>query len=228
MNALTVFLDVGGTLLDTPDIFEIVTRRLVGKWPDIRTSELILETYEGMIRTIRYEDDQYPFQNIVHVHAAALALLAEKHGYKNISNQARRICVDTYACKSVLFRETIPVLETLLRHDVRMIIASDNDREILDVQLTKHDLGKYFLDICISEDVRVYKPAPGFVNYLEKYASSNENYCYFVGDAKQDVESGNRLGIKSVLLDRRNTKGNMNADYVIHDLSELLPILGLK
>ena len=69
----------------------------------------------------------------MHLHAAALALLAEKHGHKNISNQARGICVDTYARKPVLFRETIPVLKRLLRHGVRMIIASDNDREILDM-----------------------------------------------------------------------------------------------
>ncbi len=57
MNSLTVFLDLGGTLLDTPDIFEIVTRRLVDKWPDMRTSKLVLETYEGMISSIRHKED---------------------------------------------------------------------------------------------------------------------------------------------------------------------------
>ena len=70
MSALTVFFDIGGTLVDCPDIFEIITRRLVRKWPDIRTSELVLETYQGMINVMRYKEDQHPFQNIVHLHAA--------------------------------------------------------------------------------------------------------------------------------------------------------------
>lgn len=228
MNSLTVFFDIGGTLLESPDIFEIITERLVGRGTDKHTYDLAFKIYHRMINTIRYEKERHPFMNIAHVHAAVLALLAEKHGYRNISYQAHDISLDVYAHKSVLFPETIAVLKRLLKHDVRMIIASDNDSEILDVQLVKHDLGKYFLDNCISEKVRAYKPAHGFVSGLKKYLPDDQRDCYFVGDDSVDIETGKRLGIPSVLVDRKSLGNKAGADYIIHDLSELLPILGLK
>jgi phosphoglycolate phosphatase-like HAD superfamily hydrolase len=52
--------------------------------------------------------------------------------------------------------------------------------------------------------------------------------CYFVGDFRVEIECGKKLGIKSILVDRTNSKEQMDADYIIHDLRELLPILGLK
>ena len=211
MSALTVFFDMGGTLVDFPDIFEIITRRLVGRWPDKQTYDLASEIYYGMWAT-RYEEGRHPFRSGIDLHAATLALLAEKHGYRNISYQACDINVDTYARKSVLFPETIPVLERLLKHGARMIIASDNECEILAVQLAKHDLSKYFVGSCISESVRAYKPAHGFVSHLKKYIVGKAEDCYFVGDDPVDVECGKRLGIKSVLIDRRNTGIDTNAD----------------
>ena len=91
MNSITVFLDIGGTILDTPDIFEILTSKLVSNWPDMRTYELVLEIHEGVANAIIYKEEQHPFQNIVDVIATVLASLAEKHGYRNISDQARDI-----------------------------------------------------------------------------------------------------------------------------------------
>ena len=228
MSALTVFFDMGGTLVDFPDIFEIITRRLVGRWPDKQTYDLVFKIYHGMVNEITYEEGRHPFRSGIDLHAATLALLVEKHGYRNISYQARDINVDTYGRKSVLFPETIPVLEKLLRHGARMIIASDNESEIFAVQLAKHDLGKYFVGSCISESVRAYKPSHGFVNHLKKYITGKAEDCYFVGDSPVDVESGQRLGIKSVLIDRRNTGIDADADYVIRDLNGLIPLMRLE
>ena len=100
--------------------------------------------------------------------------------------------------------------------------------ELLDVQLAKHDLGKYFLDNCISENVRAYKPTHGFVGSLKKHLPDDQKGCYFVGDDPIDIETGKRLGITSVLVDRKSLGNKVGADYIIHDLSGLLPILGVK
>jgi HAD superfamily hydrolase (TIGR01509 family) len=228
VSGLVVFFDIGGTLVDSPDIFETITRKLVGRWPDKKTYDLAFETYHGMINAMRNEEGGHPFKNVGDLHAITLTFLARQYGYRDVSGQARDISVDAYARKSTLFPETKPILGKLLKNGVRMIIASDNDREILAVQMAKHGLGKYFVDSCISETARAYKPTQGFVSNLKKYVSNDPDDCYFIGDSWVDVESGRRLGIKSVLIDRRNAASNADADYVIRDLNGLIPILGLE
>lgn len=228
MSSPTVFFDIGGTLVDSPDIFEVITRKLTGKWPDKKTYDLAFGTYHRLINTMRYEEGHYPFKTVTDLHAVALAMLASQYNYRDISDQAHDICLDAYARKSTVFPETIPVLESLLKNGARMIIASDNDSDILEIQWVKHGFDKYFVDTCISETARSYKPAHGFVGNLKKYVSGNEKDCYFVGDSSVDVETGKRLGIKSVLLDRRNAGISTNADCVIYDLNALVRLLKLE
>lgn len=228
MDAPTVFFDIGGTLIDSPDIFEAITRRLVDRWPDRQTYDLAVKTYEGLVINARNDDNPYPFKSICDFHTMALALLAEQHGHRDVSLEASDIAVDVYGRLSILFPETKPVLEKLLDCGATMIIASDNDSVILAEQMSKHDLGKYFTDCYISETVKAYKPTAKFVTSLRKYVPAKAFDCYFVGDAPFDVECGNHLGIKSVLVDRKKSKPKANADFVIHDLRELLAILGLS
>jgi HAD superfamily hydrolase (TIGR01549 family) len=226
MSNPVVFFDIGGTLLDSPDIFEVITRKLAGRWPDEQTHNLVLRTYESLIDNLRNEDGLYPFQTVGGVHAAALGLLASRHGYIDISGQADTLKVEVYAHQSSFYPETRLVLEKLIQNGVKMIIASDNDCEILAVQKTKYDYDKYFSDYCISETAGAYKPTRGFIRHLQKHLPQDLNQGYFVGDNWMDVESGRRLGIKSVLVDRKNSRG-IKADYVIRDLKGLLPILGM-
>jgi FMN phosphatase YigB (HAD superfamily) len=225
---LVVFFDIGGTLVDSPDIFEIITRKLVGRWPDKQMYDLVLKTYERMIDAMRNDEARHPFKSVGDLHVTALTSLARQHGYRDISGQGRDISVDAYAHQSTLFPETKPALEKLLKNGVRMIIASDNDSDILAVQMSKHDLGTYFVDNCISETARAYKPTHGFISNLNKYVPDDPNDCYFVGDSWVDVESGRRLGINSVLIDRRNVGSGTKATYVIRDLNGLIPLLGLE
>ena len=225
MAEITVFFDIGGTLVATPDIYEVITKRLVGG-KDRQTYELVVKTYEGMISEIR--NNTILFKSVAGLHAASMAELARRHGYRDISSEAQEITIEVYGRQSEFYPETCGVLNRLLANNVRMIIASDNDREILAVQETKHNLSRYFFDFCISEDARAYKPAPGFVNRLRKFLSHDSSSCFFVGDMPFDVECGKLLGIKSVLIDRKNLQDKKESDFLIYDLNGLLPILGLK
>jgi FMN phosphatase YigB (HAD superfamily) len=227
MTEITVFFDIGGTLIDCPDIFEVITKKLVNRWPDQQTYDLALKTYEGMFNNMRSDHTGCPFNTVGESYAMALAFLARQYGYRDISDEACDIAVDTYGRQSNLFPETKPTLEKLLKNNVRMVIASDNDLEILEVQMLKHDLAKYFAHYCISETIRAYKPTAGFVANLKKYVPNDPSDCLFVGDMPFDVKSGERLGVKSVVVDRKNAGKEVSADFVIHDLSQLLPILGL-
>lgn len=220
MKPITIFFDIGGTLLDGPDLFEYLTRKLSTQWPDQRTCDITRKTY---FQSFPKREDFSSFKNIQQTLATILTTLSRKYGYPDISYQSRDLCLDVYGYQSKLFLETIPVLEKLFTAGVRMIIASDNDFAILEISLKKHNLEKYFVDKCISEAVKAYKPTQGFVDYLRKYTDDKDN-CYFVGDSWVDVESAKRLGVKSVLIDRKKTANDCGADQTIHDLTELLSI----
>jgi HAD superfamily hydrolase (TIGR01549 family) len=225
MKPLTVFFDVGGTLLDSPDLFVEITNNLTSKGDDETTRDLIQGIIMKLFLNVIRRD---PFLNVEKVVATTLALIAKDYNYPDISARARDIYYDVFLYRSSLFPEIIYVLDNLHRNDVRMIIASDADSELMKEELVKHNLKKYFVDICTSDLVKAYKPANKFLSYLKKYTSQNEENCYFVGDNNVDIECGKQLGIKSVLIDRKNRINKMSADYIIRDLNELLPILGLE
>jgi len=189
--------------------------------------DLVLKTYEGMFNNLRNDDTKSPFVSVGESFEIALAFLAKQYGYKDISGEAYDLSIDIYAHQSNLFLETKTVLDKLLKNNVRMIIASDNDLKMLKVQMLKHDLAKYFTGYCVSEAIKAYKPTVRFIVSLKKYVSNDPSNYYIVGDMPFDVECGKRLGIKSVLMDRKNAKLDLSADYVINDLHELLLIMGL-
>jgi len=136
MNCLIVFFDVGGTLIDTPDLSGTITKRLTSKWPDNKVYGLVSET---LVQIDQYKQEQ-PFRSIEDIYTTLLASLAKKYGYKDISDQAHDIYLDVALYKSRLFPETISVLEQLINNRVKMIIASDEDTEIMEEKLVKHNL----------------------------------------------------------------------------------------
>lgn len=224
MNSAVVFFDVGGTLVDAPDFFEVITKKLIDRWPDEQTYALISRTFFQMFP---HDEPNSSFVTVEEMLGNTLSLLAKQYQYKNISNQAREIYIEVFLRKSSLFPETKKVLNKLYKSGITMVLASDADAEIMEEELARYDLNKYFIAKCISSSVRAYKPTFGFINNLRKYTVNMQNSCYFVGDSAVDIESGRRLGIKSVLVDRIGKKNHINADYNIRDLNGLLPILGI-
>lgn len=224
-KSLVVIFDVGGTLSKTPDLFTTIAYNLTNKQSDDKVRDVAFKVF---IKLYQNSVESNHFQSIEEIIATTLEILTKDYGYPDISDRARDIYYDVFLHKSSLFPETQYLLDTLYRNGVTMVIASDADSVIMKEWLVKHKLDKYFVDICTSGLVEAYKPADKFVVYLTKYTSNNEENSYFVGDNKVDIESGKKLGIKSVLIDRRNTGDKMDADYVIHDLNELLSILSFK
>ncbi len=224
MKPLTVFFDVGGTLLDAPDLFQYITGKLTNHSTDQKTYDLLIKIFGSQFPK---EGQNHSFKRIEEMLAATLKILSEQHGYQNISDQAHEIYLDVFLHNSHTFPEVPSVLEKLHSARVKMIIASDADGESMEQQLVKFDLHQYFIDKCVSSLARAYKPSNGFISHLKKHIPEDKNSCYFVGDNSVDVESGKRLGIRSVLIDRKNSGKNFGADYIIHNLNELLPILGI-
>lgn len=223
--ALTVLFDIGGTLVDSPDFFETVSRRLCDNMPDEKVRDL---AYTAFMKIYEKRESEHSFLKIEELLAEVLELLSRSYGYRNISDQSHDIVWEVYLDRSSLYPEVITVMKKLHENNVSMVVASDADTDLMESELRKFNIGTYFSGRCVSEIVKAYKPAPAFVDYLKRYTADNPDHCYFVGDSRVDIETAKRLEIKSVLVDRKRSGNRFKADFAIHNLEELLPILGLS
>ena len=225
MKPITVFFDIGGTLLGSYDLCETIARSLVEDWPDEKAYQTVEKSFRRVYTNVR---DSTKFLSVQEMIAVTLRSLASEYAYPDKSSQSREIYFEAFLNKSSLFPEVMAVLSELRDKNVRMIIASDSDLEIMEKELDRYGLNIFFADKVLSGSVKCYKPSDAFIKHLKQYVPTQAICCYFVGDADVDVQCGKKLGITSVLVDRKNTGLDFGADYVIHDLRELLPILSLR
>jgi HAD superfamily hydrolase (TIGR01549 family) len=158
--------------------------------------------------------------------ALTLSRVARQNSLSDISDQAHSIYAEVYFDSLQIFPETTAVLDSLFKNKVKMVVASDADAQLIENQLTKFGLSKYFSDRCVSGAVQAYKPSERFIRNLLKHIRDKQE-SYFVGDNWVDVESGKRLGICSIHINRKNGGNPFQADHVVTKLTELLPILGI-
>lgn len=131
----------------------------------------------------------------------------------------------------VLFADTIPVLQSLRerKYKIGLITNSMLPMWMRDVELEAYNIIDYFDVRITSGDTGYIKPHPIiYETALDMLGVAPEN-AVFVGDRPAyDIAGANEAGITSVLispdyLDRE--LNNVQPDYIISCLSDLLPIL---
>lgn len=122
-----------------------------------------------------------------------------------------------------VFPETKSVLDEL-KGKCSLILASNTDTEPLMQNLTVN--GLEFDGVFTSESLRCYKPCREFYEkVLENTGYAAEN-VFFVGDSgEEDIAAPKRLGMKTVLIDRKLTGADFGQDHTIEILSGLLALL---
>ena len=98
-----------------------------------------------------------------------------------------------------------------------------------DPELEEYDLIKYFDARITSGDTRFMKPHPAIYWRMLGLLDLMPGDCVFVGDRPgHDVQGAHNVGMIGIMIDPphldRGFEG-ASPDYVIHSLSELLPIL---
>lgn len=121
-------------------------------------------------------------------------------------------------------------IKTVRELGLPMVIVTDAEAPDACERLTKCGLRSYF-DRTISFDlVKVKKPAPGpFLAALDATGTRPEN-ALFIGDSlRRDIAPCRKLGIRTVYArygDRfANARQEIEADYVIDRMPDLLPII---
>ncbi len=213
----TVIFDVGGTLVDFPDLFEYFgglyseeKRETVQRCLRERVMSHYTQVGSGSER----------FSTIQQMMETALSNTAELLGVEDISSSCGEHILRIALELTVPYADTIPVLDTLKGKGIRLLVASDADTPLLHMELERLGLRPYFTECIASGDIEAYKPSDAFLDAIRPHIHA-PGETLFVGDNRVDIVTGQKLGVQTVY--KSPDKGNPhNADYVIAALSQLI------
>ncbi len=155
-------------------------------------------------------------------------------GHPNNNASLVQRLYDAYAQLPIeLYDDTLPVLEILSRHHLKLGIITNHSSLIRPV--IKEKCGQFISDefVTISQEANTHKPDPVLFHLAAQKLDTSPSACAYVGDnlqvdAKGSVSAGYGLG---VWLNRNNKPVEAPLPpnvVVIQSLFELLDYLGIK
>jgi putative hydrolase of the HAD superfamily len=128
-----------------------------------------------------------------------------------------------------VYPDVVSVLSSLKKMGVRMGIVSNTTNPIFMKEREREVTGlKPFFEFAIySSDTPYRKPHPSIFESAVTYLGMNPKEILFVGDSiSMDVAGAQGIGMKSAWLNRdgKNLPTDINPDYELHSLEELLRI----
>ncbi len=108
---------------------------------------------------------------------------------------------------ATLYPETVDVLESLKKKGVKLALLSNTPSGSGDFVLDKFELRKYFDVVALSCETGMLKQDPkSFDAILDQLGVSKEE-TLMVGDSiETDIKGAENVGIKAVLVDRRDSR----------------------
>lgn len=215
-----ILFDVGGTLVNAPDIFEALGNQF--KSTDKQEIVCALKEKFSALQT-----NAHNFLTVVELISASCDAIASKWGA--LSCNPAEIYRNIFVENATLFEETRYVLTELKRNGVLLVAVSDADSEVLLEELRLLGIHEYFEGFIISSDVKAYKPTDPFVKRVSEICTVPLSEIFLVGDLAIDIQTAKKLGVKSVLIVRdgiiKEHVVKEHADYIVSNLRELLNIV---
>lgn len=111
---------------------------------------------------------------------------------------------------------------------VKLYAVTNGDTLSQEVRLQNSGIGAYFDGVFISEQLGCKKPEREFFDHVFAAIGPVERRsCLLLGDSlTSDMQGGRNAGIDTCLLGR--SAPDPRCDYIVSDLMEVLPILGLE
>ena len=211
MSIETVLFDMDGTLIDTNELIHKSFEYTLGYYGYSFTREEILQ-FNGppLIET---------FTNLNPDLAEEMVETYRKHNLEHHNDYVK------------LFPNVKETLEVLQQHGKNMGIVSAKMRPGVKLGLEMTGIQSFFDTIITVDDVENPKPHPEPVLKAMKNVDGQQDSTIMVGDNYHDIESGKNAGMKTVAVSW-SLKGEeylqkFNPTYMIDDMRELLPIVGV-
>lgn len=127
---------------------------------------------------------------------------------------------------NIYFKEGVLEMAERMKDEYKLSILSNIPKEWGAFLAEKYELHSLFDEIVFSGDYKMKKPKVGLYRVLiKKFPNINTNNMFFVDDDLEDLETGARLGMKTIWLKSDQVSDSYVPDYVIEDISEMEAIM---
>jgi len=211
----TILFDVGGTLVDAPDLFKEISNNIETTFGITIEKELKNE-FNNFYNSSKFYDVKtildLIMKNILKNKCIEQSQIIASHIYKDI-----------FLNNSSLFDETKEILDYLKNRNIGLIVVSDADSDVLIPELKKLKIYDYFDNFIISSDIKCYKTSREIIRHINPLLNGSRQEMLFVGDSNADVYAAKKLKIKSIFINR---KGDDNkGDITIRSLLEIKKLI---
>lgn len=214
----TVIFDVGGTLIDAPDLVQRMSRLFLQAGDAAFVHRMIRDSFISYYRGAAYEERGFIY--IEDMIRKTLFDVSKALDFEDKSALAREIYWNNFLNNARLCGDTVETLTRLKKAGIKLVVASDADAPILYEELRLFRLWRFFDSWVISGEIRAYKPSDLFADALRQQVSGDMKRVLFVGDSEVDILTGRKLGAHTVLKASSN-KVDILPDFEIENLEDL-------
>lgn len=225
-----ILLDIGGTVVNIKEPFEVYTKRAIGYVYDFiqpggDREKFIERAYQHRLKIrakARETYEEIPFR--IFARKACGRLPFEDIIYDSLEAEYIRAEIEV----SELHEDVIKFLKKAKAAGKDVYAASNNFSAMHTKKLLEHlGIAEYFKGIYVSGECGFRKPRPGFIVSLCWEYNLRIKDCIMIGDTPEmDVLAGKNALIRTVLLDRagqyEDLNENMQADSRISSLDEII------
>lgn len=212
----TVIFDIGGTLIGGEDLFLALSTK-INKLYNLEVKQDLIDKFQAI-----YNGEQ--FFDVKTILNKVIREILNKNNLEDKSFDAGEFyCKHFLEGEMFLYKGCIELLEYLKNLDIKLIVLSDSDSDVMIPELKKAGIYHYFDEINISSDLKCYKTSKKMVDIFKDKLSKPLDNILFVGDSSADLFTAKNLGVKSILINNDSKK--LEPDYRIKNLLELKNLL---
>jgi len=132
--------------------------------------------------------------------------------------------INSCSLKTNLFPHAIETLE-YLQKKYTLHLISNGFKKASETKIATTNIGKYFTQIVISENVGVHKPHPDIFNYALKSALAEKDESVMIGDSLEaDIRGAQNFGMDAIFFNPNKIDTPTDIKYQIVELKELTEI----
>lgn len=215
-----IFFDAYGTLISTGTGSVDAARKILSDKDCEATAEEFYKKWKELHRS--HIDNLKSFCNEKSIFELDLKELYDIYNIDGDYIQDVSYMLETLGNRKA-FDETRNVVNELSKSFI-LCVASTTDSEPLFSDLKNNDIN--IENVFTSESMQVYKPKSEFYLKILKALDADPDEVLFVGDSLiDDVIGPQNVGLKTCWINRKNADlGNVNPNYVVNSLTELLSL----
>jgi putative hydrolase of the HAD superfamily len=214
----TIFFDVGGTLVGGKSTLKVIADAM-----DMHQSDEIFKYLVNRFMMYYLDENPPRFYSIKELLTMTAKEAALQFSLDDISDRAVELYRYQHLEHDYLYDDTLPTLRKLKERNIKLILISDADSDVLIEQLKMYDILKYFDDVIISDQTQAYKPSDTVVNKALFFCEKPLERILFIGDRSVDIKTARKMGVKSALINR-NGEFKYKADYHLKSLNDIFNI----